>query len=233
MMALINALLYPPLNSVHNLIGKNMFTGIVQGAFPITRIERKPGLLSLVIELPAPMLDGLEVGASVAVDGVCLTVTAFDTRSSRFDVMQQTLDVTTLGNIEEGSRVNIERSARQGVEIGGHIVSGHVDGMAEVVAVETPENNRFISYRVPAAKLKYIFEKGFVALNGCSLTVARVDRGQGVFTVCYIPETLRVTTHGDKQVGDRVNFEIDRQTQVIVDTVENFLAVNGNKPGSA
>lgn len=227
MMALVNALLYPPLNSVHNLSGDNMFTGIVQGAFPITQTERKPGLLSLVIDLPAPLLDGLEVGASVAVDGICLTVTAFDARRACFDVMQQTLDVTTLGKIAQGTRVNIERSARQGVEIGGHIVSGHVDGTAEVVAIETPENNRFVSYRVPADKLKYIFEKGFIALNGCSLTVAHVDRQQGVFTVCYIPETLRVTTHGDKQIGDRVNFEIDRQTQVIVDTVENFLAANG------
>jgi riboflavin synthase len=94
------------------------------------------------------------------------------------------------------------------------------------VAIEEPENNRFVTYQVAKAKMPYIFEKGFIALNGCSLTVAKVDREQATFTVCYIPETLRVTTHGDKQLGDKVNFEIDRQTQAIVDTVTMVLQNN-------
>lgn len=203
-----------------------MFTGIVQGAFPIQSVERKPGLLSLEIELPQHLVEGLEIGASVAVDGICLTVTAVRGCMVCFDVMQQTLSLTTLGNVQVGGLVNIERSARQGVEIGGHIVSGHVDGTVEVVAIEEPQNNRFVSYRVPAASMKYLFEKGFISLNGCSLTVAKVDRERSEVTVCYIPETLRVTTHGIKQVGDRVNFEVDRQTQAIVDTVENVLRSN-------
>jgi riboflavin synthase len=140
-----------------------------------------------------------------------------------FDVMQQTLEVTTLGIVEEGGRVNVERSAKQGAEIGGHILSGHIDCSAEVVAIEEPENNRFVSYQLPAALMKYVFDKGFVAINGCSLTVAKVNREERQFTVCYIPETLRITTHGDKQIGDKVNIEIDRQTQIIVDTVERLL----------
>ena len=122
--------------------------------------------------------------------------------------------------------VNVERSAKQGVEIGGHIISGHVDGCVAVVKVEEPENNRFVSYQAPADKMKYIFPKGFIGLNGCSLTVAEVDKVKQTFTVCFIPETLRVTTHGEKQLGNKLNFEIDRQTQAIVDTVENFLGEN-------
>lgn len=203
-----------------------MFTGIVQGAYPISDIARKPGLITLTLDLPPALVSGLEIGASVAVDGICLTVTGIEAGNVFFDVMQQTLSITTLGAMVVGDRVNVERSAKQGVEIGGHIVSGHVDGTAEVVAVEEPENNRFVTYKVDKQFHKYLFEKGFVALNGCSLTVARVDRSQQTFTVCYIPETLRATTHGDKRVGERVNFEIDRQTQVIVDTVENLLRSN-------
>lgn len=203
-----------------------MFTGIVQGSFPIQGIERKAGLHTLSIDLPPPLLEGLKIGASVAVDGVCLTVTGIQQQRVNFDVMQQTLSLTTLGQVREQQRVNVERSAKQGVEIGGHIVSGHVDGIAQIVAIEEPENNRYIRYRMPPEKMKYIFNKGFVALNGCSLTVADVNREQYTVTVCFIPETLRVTTHGEKQVGDPVNFEIDRQTQAIVDTVENVLLSN-------
>lgn len=203
-----------------------MFTGIVQGAFPVRTIERKPGLLSLMIELPGELLIDLTIGASVAVDGVCLTVTAIEQQQVFFDVMQQTLTLTTLDGLKEGDCVNIERSANQGAEVGGHIISGHVDGTVEVVAIEQPENNRYVSYRLPANKMKYIFPKGFIGLNGCSLTVSDVDKSNNTCRVCYIPETLRVTTHGNKQLGDRLNFEVDRQTQAIVDTVENFLAAN-------
>lgn len=203
-----------------------MFTGIVQGSFPLLSVEHKPGLHSFTIDLPAPLLEGLTLGASVAVDGVCLTVTDFEHGKVYFDVMQQTLSLTTLGDLSCGDVVNIERSAKQGVEIGGHILSGHIDGYAQVVAIEQPENNLFVTYRAPAEKIKYIFSKGFVGLNGCSLTVAEVDKSEGTFMVCYIPETLRVTTHGEKKVGDKINFEVDRQTQAIVDTVENFLGEN-------
>lgn len=203
-----------------------MFTGIVQGSFPLLEVERKPGLCTLSFEFPAPLMTDLAIGASVAVDGVCLTVTVIEKNTVYFDVMQQTLSTTTIGALERGDYANIERSAKQGVEVGGHIVSGHVDGCAEVVAVEQPENNLFVTYRVPADKMKYLFSKGFVGLNGCSLTIAEIDKEACTLTVCYIPETLRVTTHGKKVVGDKVNFEVDRQTQAIVDTVENFLGDN-------
>ena len=203
-----------------------MFTGIVQGAFPLKSVERKPGLFSLLIELPDELLTDLAIGASVAIDGVCLTVTAIEKSRVYFDVMQQTLSLTTLGDCQAGDIVNVERSAKQGVEIGGHVISGHVDGCAEVIAIDQPENNRFVTYRVSGEKMKYVFPKGFIGLNGCSLTVAEVDKSANSFQVCYIPETLRVTNHGIKDIGDRLNFEVDRQTQAIVDTVENFLTAN-------
>ena len=139
-----------------------MFTGIVQGSYAIKEIVRKKGLHTLQFDFPAVILEALEIGASVAVDGVCLTVTHIENSTVSFDVMQQTLELTTLGLLSVGDKVNVERSAKQGVEVGGHIISGHIDGCAEVVAVEVPENNCFITYRVPGTHIKYLFNKGFV-----------------------------------------------------------------------
>ena len=201
-----------------------MFTGIVQAACVLESVTELPGLRRFVVALPAALLPGLQTGASVSVDGVCLTVTAIDNQRVHFDVIQQTLDVSNLGDRSTGDRVNIERSLRQGDEIGGHIVSGHVDTTVCIDAIDEMENNRYVHYRVPPAKMPYLFDKGFVALNGCSLTVAAVDREANRITVCFIPETLRLTTHGDSRVGDRINLEIDRQVQVIVDTVESYLS---------
>lgn len=200
-----------------------MYTGIVKMALPVVAVDDRPGLKSMHFHFPAALREGLEIGASVAVDGVCLTVSALSGNDVCFDVMLQTLAVTTLGIATAGMRFNIERSARMGDEIGGHPISGHIDCTTRVVAVTEPENNRFVDFALPAAYAKYIFPQGFIAVNGCSLTVAEVDFTRGTFRVCFIPETLRVTTHGEKQVGDTVNIEIDRQTQAIVDTVERYL----------
>ena len=201
-----------------------MYTGIVQGAFSVVDVVSQPGLKTISLELPEVLIADLAIGASVAVDGVCLSVTTIKSNKISFDIMQQTLEVTTLATLIKGSAVNVERSAKQGAEIGGHMISGHIDSIASIASIEEPENNRFVSYQLPARLMKYIFEKGFVSVNGCSLTVAKVDRKQHQFTVCYIPETLRVTTHGRKALGELVNIEIDRQTQTIVDTVERVLA---------
>ena len=204
-----------------------MFTGIVQGTGQITAIEDRPGLRTLEVSVASGLLEGLTIGASVALHGVCLTVTRFTPSAIYFDVMQQTVGTTTLGGWHAGQRVNVERSARYGDEVGGHVVSGHIDATAEIVALNTPQNNREIDYRIDPSLLPCILPKGFIALNGCSLTVAEVDRQASTFRVCLIPETLRVTTHGDKQVGDRVNLELDRQTQAIVNTVRAFLQEHG------
>ena len=204
-----------------------MFTGIVKGAYTITAIHEEPGLRRFELEFDAEMVSGLEIGASVALDGVCMTVTRIDGHAVYFDAMQETLDTTTLGLVKPNDLVNAERSFRKDAEVGGHILSGHIDGMAEVVDVELASNKRVVSYRLPNELCKYVFKKGFVAIDGCSLTVVDTEASKGLFRVSYIPETLRVTTHANHGVGDKVNIEIDRQTQVIVDTVERVLAERG------
>ena len=203
-----------------------MYTGIVQGNFEVVSVAKKPGLHTIVVALDSQLTRDLQIGASVAIDGVCLTVTAQDGDHVSFDVMQQTMQQTTLAQLLPGARVNIERSARYGDEIGGHGISGHIDTAVELVAREMTENNCELSFELPAAMQAYVFQRGFIGLNGCSLTVAEIDRDTAVFKVCLIPETLRVTTFSDKQVGDRVNLELDRQTQAIVDTVRSYLGDN-------
>jgi riboflavin synthase len=200
-----------------------MFTGIVQAVAEVAAITDKPGLRSFSLEFPPGFCHGLEIGASVASDGVCLTVTALrgQTRAD-FDVMQQSLNLTTLAGLRQGSRINVERAARDGAEIGGHPLSGHVDFMATLAEIRRPENNHVLRIAVPAPWMRYIFAKGYIAINGASLTVAEAHRepgGAGWFEVWLIPETLRMTTFGDKEVGSGLNIEIERQTQVIVDTV--------------
>ena len=196
-----------------------MFTGIVTSTFPLTHLTRTEEAARFALPLDATHRTDLKVGASVALDGVCMTVAQLDDHGVWFDASHETLRRTTLGVRAAGDRVNVERSARQGDEVGGHPMSGHVDGRAEIVVVDrTPANTR-LRFRVPADLRRYVFNKGFVGLNGCSLTVVDLDRAAGEFDVWLIPETLRLTTFGEQKVGDAVNLEIDRQTQITVDTV--------------
>ena len=200
-----------------------MFTGIVQGIAQVAEITDKEGLRSFTLSFPPGFCQDLEIGASVACDGVCLTVTALkgDTQAD-FDVMQQSLNLTTLGRLERGGRLNVERAAKDGAEIGGHPLSGHVDFMATVESIRRPANNHVIRIAVPAPWMRYIFAKGYIAVNGASLTVAEAGRhpdGSGWFEVWLIPETLRMTTFADKGEGAALNIEIERGTQVMVDTV--------------
>ncbi len=200
-----------------------MFTGIVQGLCEVRGVDDRPSLRRLTLAL-GPLADGLEDGASVAVNGVCLTVTESDGRDARFDVIRESLDLTNLGSLQSGDRVNVERSFRVGDEIGGHILSGHVSGVATVTRIETSANERNLFFRVPPGLMKYLSYKGFVALDGASLTLAHVDAAPAEIGVCLIPETIARTTLGSVVVGDRVNLEVDAQTQTIVETVERVLA---------
>ena len=201
-----------------------MFTGIVQGVARIATIIDKPGLRSLIIAFPDGFCAGLEVGASVAVDGVCLTVTSLQTvNTAQFDVMQQSLSITTLGEYQQNARVNVERAARDGAEIGGHPLSGHIDFKAQIAQIRELENNYVLRFAVPPEWLRYIFAKGYIAINGASLTVAEVNRQEGWFEVWLIPETLRMTVFAEKLQGASVNIEIERATQVVVDTVRSML----------
>lgn len=201
-----------------------MFTGIVSGTAAVTALEDRPGLRSFTLAFPPGFAEGLAIGASVSVDGVCLTVTQLEgPDAARFDVMQQSLALTTLGEVREGSRVNVERAAKDGAEIGGHPLSGHVDCVGTVLAVRRPENNHVLRIALPPRFVRYVFAKGYIAVNGCSLTAAEVDRREGWFEVWLIPETLRMTTFADKPEGARLNLEIERQTQVFVDTVREAI----------
>jgi riboflavin synthase len=201
-----------------------MFTGIVQGVASVAAITDRPGLRTLVLQLPPGFDEGLEIGASVACDGVCLTVTErLGAGRASFDVMQQSLALTTLGAWTVGSALNVERAARDGAEIGGHPISGHVDCQGTLVAIRTPENNRVLRIGVPPSHMRYVFAKGYIAVNGASLTVAEANRREGWFEVWLIPETLRMTSFGAKREGDALNIEIERGTQVVVDTVRDAL----------
>ena len=201
-----------------------MFTGIVQGVAEVAAITDRPGLRSFRLAFPGGFAEELAIGASVSVDGVCLTVTALHgADAADFDVMQQSLGLTTLGSLQPGSRINVERAAKDGAEIGGHPLSGHVDITATLAGIRRPENNHVLRFSVPPRWMRYIFAKGYIAVNGASLTVSEADRQAGWFEVWLIPETLRMTTFADKQVGDAVNIEIERSTQVFVDTVRDAL----------
>lgn len=206
-----------------------MFTGIVQGVATVESVADRPGLRSLRLRFPPGFGTGLAIGASVSVDGTCLTVTELvdvaagnTAGAASFDVMQQTLALTSLGGLAPGHRVNVERAAKDGAEIGGHPLSGHVDVLGRVAEIRRPQNNHVLRIALPAPWMRYVFAKGYIAVNGASLTVAEARReadGSGWFEVWLIPETLRLTTFGEKAEGAALNIEIERQTQVFVDTV--------------
>nr|WP_297458488.1 riboflavin synthase subunit alpha [uncultured Halomonas sp.] len=199
-----------------------MFTGIVQGTAELVAIEEKTEFRSHVLALPEPLRQGLELGASVAHNGCCLSVTAIAGERVSFDLMRETLRLTNLGALEVGDRVNVERAARFGDEIGGHAMSGHVIGMAQLVEIEEAPNNRRLWFDVPSQYARFLFEKGYIGVDGISLTIGDVQGSR--FSVNLIPETLARTVLGERSPGDRVNIEIDPQTQAIVETVERVLA---------
>lgn len=200
-----------------------MFTGIVQGTAVIRKIQDHDGLRTFTIDFPQGFCDELEIGASVSIDGVCLTVTKTEGETAWFDVMLQSLNITTLGLYKEGQRVNIERAAKDGAEIGGHLLSGHVDFCASIESVSVFEENKVIRFNAPPEFMRYIFSKGYIAVNGTSLTVSEANKTENWFEVWLIPETRRVTVFDEKKAGDRMNVEIERDTQVVVDTIRDSV----------
>jgi len=196
-----------------------MFTGIVQGTGTILSVVEKQSVHTLTIQIPNT--EHLAIGASVAVDGACLTAVRIDGLNVDFDVIPETLERTTLGSLQADSSVNIERSLKFGDEIGGHLLSGHI--MATGLLHSKEQNGEGMDFQilVPSDLRKYVMEKGYIAVDGISLTIGSVNNG--VFSLNIIPETLRLTTLGEKMVGDAVNLEIDSTTQAIVSTVERVL----------
>jgi riboflavin synthase len=203
-----------------------MYTGITRGVFPITLVQDHPGFTRFSVQLEPALASDVTVGASVAIDGVCCTVVTFTDTELTFDAMQETRSLTTLSDLKVGRRVSIERSARAGDELGGHDVFGHVVGTGRLARAQYLGAQLDLTIEVPSEWMKFILRKGFIALDGSSLTVGEV-RKQGSFDVHLIPETLRVTNFANKQVGDRVNVELDPRTVAIVETVERILAERG------
>jgi riboflavin synthase len=188
-----------------------MFTGIVTDVGEVVDVEDRGSARRIAIACSYP-LDSIPVGASIANGGICLTVTTLSVRGNRdtvftVDASSETIERTTLGGWTPGRRVNLERALRIGDELGGHIVSGHVDGVAEVLSREDLDGTARFVFRVPKPLAKFIAEKGSVALDGTSLTVNKVEGD--TFSVMMIPHTLAVTTWGSAKSGDRVNLEVD------------------------
>jgi riboflavin synthase len=196
-----------------------MYTGIVAGICQIVAIEDGEEIRSFTIDLSG-FDEGLQIGASVALDGVCMTVVSLDGTKIRFDAIPETLKRTTLGDLNVDDWVNVERSLKLGDELGGHILSGHV--MLTVQVLEKSERGEGIDLLIENLDevRPYILEKGFIGIDGMSLTVGNVTENS--FELHIIPETLRVTTIGRKEIGHRVNLEIDSRTQAVVDTIRQM-----------
>lgn len=183
-----------------------MFTGIIEELGRLESLQR--GAQSAALRIAAStVLDGVQLGDSIAVNGVCLTVTSFDAKSFTADVMHETLRRSALGSLRAGSAVNLERAMAANGRFGGHIVSGHIDGVGTVTQVRRDDNAIWYRIRCPAELLRYIIEKGSIAIDGISLTVASL--GKQDFSVSVIPHTAAHTTLSQRRAGDTVNLEND------------------------
>ena len=197
-----------------------MFTGIVAGTGTIREMSGKE-VVRIQIDFQSVTTDNLETGASVSIDGTCLTVVEIKSPIISFDVIPETLQKTTLGSKSAGSSVNLERALKMGDELGGHLLSGHILGMGEITERIEGKENLDLRISCPNHIMKFVQEKGYIAIDGISLTIGNVDETS--FSLHLIPETLALTTISDKQVGDKVNIEVDSMTQTIVTTVERIL----------
>jgi riboflavin synthase len=198
-----------------------MYTGIVQTVAPVENIVRHDGYTTFHIRFPERLMIDLQLGASVSVEGVCLSVTSMTGTEVTFDAMDATLERTNLGTLKVGDPVNIERSAKPTDENGGHNIAGHIATTAELVAAKMEMPGAFIRFKVPEEWAKYVFKRGYLAVNGASLTVAEAEDDE--FTINLIPETLRQTTFPRYKAGDHLNIEVDHQTMVMVDVVKRTL----------
>lgn len=197
-----------------------MFTGIVAGTGSITEMSGSD-VVRIVINFQSVSTDNLETGASVSIDGTCLTVVEINSPNISFDVIPETLQKTTLGSKSTGGLVNLERALKMGDELGGHLLSGHILGMGEITERVEGKENLDLRISCPSHIMKFVQEKGYIAVDGISLTIGNVDETS--FSLHLIPETIALTTIGTKQIGQKVNIEVDSMTQTIVTTVERIL----------
>jgi riboflavin synthase len=184
-----------------------MFTGIIEGVGAIAAVEPRGGDVRLRVDTGTLPFDNVRLGESIAVNGVCLTVVAFDARSFEADASTETLALTTLGRLAPGATVNLERAMRPSDRLGGHLVSGHVDGIGAVESIRADARAQRWRFTAPAALLRYIAKKGSICVDGVSLTVNEVD-AEG-FEVALVPHTVAHTAFANTREGDAVNLEID------------------------
>lgn len=200
-----------------------MFTGIVEEAGEITEVVRLPDDALRIVIRGETVTQGTRHGESIAVNGVCLTVTEVGEGTFSADVMRETLMRSSLRDASAGTRVNLERAVLPTARLGGHIVQGHVDGTGELLSRVSSEHWDVLRFAAPPELVRYLVDKGSIAIDGVSLTISAVDPGAGWFEVSLIPTTLSVTTLGDRAEGDIVNLEVD----VIAKYVEGLLRAGG------
>jgi len=198
-----------------------MFSGIVSGIGSVKSIKHKNDIISIEVKAPKNFSKKLKKGASVSVDGVCLTAINSNSDTIKFDVIEETLSRTTIGNFVKGQKVNLERSMTASSEIGGHLISGHIHCVSEIISINEKKSSKDIKISVPRGMDKYILEKGYIGINGCSLTVGKVFKTN--FNIHLIPETLKVTNLDLLKEKSLVNIELDQNTVTIVDSVEKIL----------
>lgn len=201
-----------------------MYTGIVQGTARVLSVHQELGHKRIVLAQESSLFDNVDIGASVSVNGTCLTVSAYSSNTATFDISNRTAEITTLKGLSIHERVNIERSHRTGDENGGHALYGHVESTAQIVSWQPQGETVTAVFQLDASTFAYMFKKGFIGLHGCSLTIDLVDEDQHTVTVNLIPQTLAWTNLSSLRVGDRVNVEIDQTTRTLVDTLQKTLA---------
>jgi riboflavin synthase len=201
-----------------------MFTGIIEDKGKVSRIEHRGQEKRLILELP-PHLTELQLSDSININGVCLTVVQKNEQGIELDLSLETLQKTALGELKEGDHVNLERALRLTDRLGGHIVTGHVDGIGEIVEKREERDFLQLGIRIPESVSRYVVQKGSIAIDGISLTVNEYQEGEIRMTL--IPYTIEKTTLKQKRVGDRVNLEAD----ILGKYVEKFLDRGDKKPG--
>ena len=199
-----------------------MFSGIVSVKSKVSKVKKYEDYLSLEISTPKGFDKNLKRGASISVNGVCLTSKDNGSKTLKFDVIEETISKTNLQNISKGDTVNLERSLKASTEIGGHLMSGHVHFTANIIKIVDKKNTKDIQISLVRKYSDYVMEKGYIGINGCSLTIGKVTKTN--FYIHLIPETLNITNLDQLSKGDQVNIEIDQNTITVVNTVKKTLA---------
>lgn len=199
-----------------------MFSGIVSAKSKVSKVKKYEDYLSLEISTPKGFDKNLKRGASISVNGVCLTSKDNGSKTLKFDVIEETISKTNLQNISKGDTVNLERSIKASTEIGGHLMSGHVHFTANIIKIVDKKNTKDIQISLVRKYSDYVMEKGYIGINGCSLTIGKVTKTN--FYIHLIPETLNITNLDQLSKGDQVNIEIDQNTITVVNTVKKTLA---------